>query len=65
MRVGGPETGTSGGGGSLGDGSGKVAVDSLNIVSGGDDDRDGGGVVSGGDDDRDGGRRMSDEPKKK
>ena len=44
----------------------EVASDSLGIVGGGDDDRDGGGIVGGGDADRDGGRRANptDGPKK-
>lgn len=58
MRVGDPSEVS--GDGSISGTENVNSADSV-IVSGGDDDRDGGGIVGGGDDDRDGGRRANTE----
>ncbi len=58
MRVGNQDNN----GGALG-GDDPMNADSIGIVSGGDDDRDGGGIVGGGDDDKDGGKRKAEDKK--
>lgn len=62
QRLGDPEENNSGG--FMGDGNGPTPT-ADSIVSGGDDDKDGGGIVGGGDDDKDGGRKGNDGSKNK